>query len=103
VRIAEQVAYGMLRVSERKFRKLTLIRLIRAMEWFLHEDEARLKQTRLICYFSGNHKANSPEGLWMTAEEMRLKQLDIIEGRIPIAKFRKLTPEEVKAWPKTRN
>lgn len=93
----------MLRATEQEFRRITVLRLVRAMEWFLHEDEARLKQTRLMCYFMANHKAQSPEDLWMTPSELRRRQIDILEGRVPIAKIRKLTPEEVANWTKNKN
>lgn len=93
----------MLRATEAEFRRITILRLIRAMEWFIHEDETQLKQTRLMCYFMGNHKARSPEDLWMTAGEIRKRQIDILEGRVPIAKIRKLTPEEAANWLKNKN
>lgn len=73
------------------------------MEWFNREDEARLVQTRLICFYQGNHKASTPEDLWSTEREIRKKQKDLIEGILPIASFKKLTPEEVQKWKMTVN
>lgn len=99
----ERIAYGMLRVSEKEFRHLTLHRIMRAIEWVHKEDEMHSVQTRLICYFQGNHKANSPQDLWMTEGEIRQKQKDIIEGRLPMAKFKKLSEEELSNWKVTFN
>lgn len=93
----------MLRVNEKEFRHLTLIRIMRAMEWVEKEDERLSMHTRLLCYFQGNHKASSPQDLWMTESEIRQKQRDLIEGRLPIATFKKLTEEEVKKWRLTFN
>lgn len=76
---------------------------MRAREWVIAEDEARMKQTRLICYFSGNHNAKSPEELWKTGTEWAQFQKDLIAGKIPIAKFKKLNKEEVKNWPTSKN
>lgn len=99
----ERIAYGMLRLSEKEFKRLTLNRIIRAMEWFNKEDEAHSVQTRLICYYQGNHSARTPQDLWLTEGEIRKKQRDLIEGRVPLAQFRKLSQEEVEKWSLGRN
>lgn len=99
----ERIAYGMLRVTEKEFRHLTLNRIIRAMEWFDFQDESISMHTRLICFYTGNHKANSPQDLWMTEREIKRKQRDLLDGRLPMAKFKNLTPEEVKNWRMTYN
>lgn len=78
--------------------RLTLLRITRAHEWFLHEDEAREKHVRLICYYGANHKARKPTDMWMTYNETVQYHKDIISGKIPTARFRKLTPEEIKNW-----
>jgi len=88
----------MLKATESEFRRITILRLARAHEWYLLDVEEHQKQTRLMCYFMGNHKATGPEDLWLTPSEIVKRQKDLIEGRIPIAKFKKLTPDEVKDW-----
>lgn len=99
----ERIAYGMLKLDEKGFWNLTISRLLRVMEWMKREEELQSVQTRLICYFQGNHKAHGPEDLWQTESEIRARQLDIIEGRTPIATFKKLSPEEVANWALKKN
>jgi hypothetical protein len=98
--LAERIGYGMLRVNEDEFIRMSLLRITRAYEWFEHEDEAIEKHARKICYYQANHKASRPEDLWMTYSEMVQRQKDLISGKLTV-RVRKLTDEEVKNWTKT--
>jgi len=52
------------------------------------------EQTRLICYWMGNHKATKPENLFpLEIDTIRLKTL-IDSGKAHFATVRKQTPEE---------
>jgi len=52
----------------------------------------------LLCYWQGNHSVSSPEELWRLPGEVEKYRKDLREGRIPFAKFEKLTDEQVKNW-----
>lgn len=96
--MAQRVAFGLLLVDDQKFWHLTLIRISRAYEWHQHLDEWQLAHTRMMAFYMGNHKADSPKDMFMLPSEWKKRVKDIEEGRVPIATFRKLTPEEIKNW-----
>lgn len=96
--MAERIAFGHLKLSEKEFWHVTLTRLNRALEWVRHTDEMQLSHTRILAYYMGNHKAKTVEDMWMLPSEIAKRQKDILEGRVPFATFKKLTKEEIEKW-----
>ena len=98
--MAERVAFGLLLVTEQQFWHVSLLRLNRAYEWCQHQDEWQQAHTRLLAYYMGNHKASTPEDMWQLPSEAERWKEDLLEGRIKIAQFKKLTPEEIENFTK---
>lgn len=96
--MAERLAFGFLKLREHEFWQQSIRVLKRAFEWVQHADELMLAHTRIMCYYMGNHKSHSVEDMFPLPSELAKRQRDILEGRVPLATFKKLSAEEIINW-----